>query len=83
MVATDRLLLAAWQEVSRHLEVLESAGLLAQLMERHLPLESLVARRFDADHRSVLTVASWPEVSVTPVDAEVFDNDADWRDRGD
>ena len=79
MVAKDQLLLVAWQEVSRHLEVVESAGLLAQLMERHMPLESLLVRRLDAEHRSVSTVARWPEESETTVDADVFDTDAEWR----
>jgi transcriptional regulator with GAF, ATPase, and Fis domain len=79
MVAKEQLLLAAWREVSRHLEIIESAGLLAQLMERHMPLASLLVRRLDVDHRSVLTVASWPEGSGTPIEAEVFDTDSEWR----
>jgi transcriptional regulator with GAF, ATPase, and Fis domain len=79
MVAKDQLLLAAWREVSRHLEVSESAGLLAQLMARHLPLESLLVRRLDTDHHSVQTVASWPDDSAAPVEADAFDTDADWR----
>ncbi len=59
------LLLALWQNVSRHLDIAESTASAANLLRQHLPLEFLLVRRLDVDHQRLPIVAQWPaDVSV-------------------
>lgn len=60
MSSPDPLIMAVWQDVSRHLEIGESTETLADLLRKQMPLRSLTVCRFDAEHHSIRTVASWP-----------------------
>ncbi len=82
MSQTRELLLAAWQNVSRHLEIVESTTSLGELLGRHLPLAALAVHRLDADHRRAPVVARWPaESQRTEVHDEQF-TEAEWRRLG-
>lgn len=56
-VPTD-LLLAVWREASRSIRMEELVTHLFPQLQLHLPLASLLVRRFDAAHRIVETIAS-------------------------
>jgi hypothetical protein len=79
MAHTRDLLLAAWQNVSRHLEIAESTASLGELLGEHLPLASLAVRRLDPDHRRVPVVSRWPAESRRKVVAEEQFTESDWR----
>jgi formate hydrogenlyase transcriptional activator len=51
------VLLDVWRESCRHIEIRESAGTLAGMLARHLPLACLLVRRLDSQHPSLDTVA--------------------------
>jgi transcriptional regulator with GAF, ATPase, and Fis domain len=51
------VLLDVWREACRHIEIRESAGNIAALLAKHLPLAFLLVRRIDQQHQSVDTVA--------------------------
>jgi transcriptional regulator with GAF, ATPase, and Fis domain len=51
-------LLAVWREVSRDIEIPESAAKIAELLARHVPLGQLIVRRLDTTARMLLTVAT-------------------------
>src|SRR5262245_11376026 len=51
------VLLDVWRESCRHIEIHESAGTIAAMLAKHLPLECLVVRRFDNQHQTINTVA--------------------------
>ena len=51
------LLLGVWREACRHIEITEAVGNLARLLARHLPLATLLVRRFDGEALTVETVA--------------------------
>jgi transcriptional regulator with GAF, ATPase, and Fis domain len=77
MPILSQLLLAIWQEVSRHLEINESTGAAAELLCKHAPLECLVVRNIEREHRSAPVIAQWPN---DPVDDEspTF-SESEWR----
>lgn len=51
------LLLNAWREACRHIELDESTATIAKMVAQTMPLEMLLVRRFDHDLRSVETLA--------------------------
>jgi hydrogenase-4 transcriptional activator len=51
------LLLSVWREACRHIELSESAAVIACLLEERLPLELLMVRQFDFDSCALKTVA--------------------------
>jgi len=51
------LLLNAWREACRHIELDESTATIAKMVAQTMPLETLLVRRFDHDSRSVETLA--------------------------
>lgn len=51
------LLLSAWREACRHIELHESAATIARLVAQTMPLETLLVRRLDHDSRRIETVA--------------------------
>jgi transcriptional regulator with GAF, ATPase, and Fis domain len=63
MAQNDGLMLAVWQDVSRHLEISESTETLAALLGASLPLQSLIVCRLDVQHRMLQAAASWPAES--------------------
>ncbi len=79
MPQTRELLLAAWQNVSRHLEIAESTTSLAALLREHLPLASLAVRRLDADHRRAPVVARWPAETRRTAEADEQFTESEWR----
>jgi hydrogenase-4 transcriptional activator len=81
MTSPDSLMLAVWQDVSRHLEIGESTATLADLLRKQMPLRSLLVCRFDAEHRNVRAVASWPadSQSASAFIQETELSRADWR----
>jgi transcriptional regulator with GAF, ATPase, and Fis domain len=79
MAHTRELLLAAWQNVSRHLEIAESTTSLGELLRANLPLAELVVRRLDADHRRAPVVAQWPDESRRAAVADEQFTQSDWR----
>ncbi len=50
------LLLDIWREACRHIEIGESAGNLAKLIAKHLPIASLQIRRVHAERHTLETV---------------------------
>jgi transcriptional regulator with GAF, ATPase, and Fis domain len=52
------LFLDVWQEVCRHIEIGESAGRIAPLLVRHLPVEWVLVRQIDLTHSWVETLAA-------------------------
>lgn len=54
-----RLLLEAWREVCRHLEIGESVERIAPPMARRLPVHLVLVRHLDVQRSFVETVASW------------------------
>lgn len=61
MASSSEILLRAWQEVCRHLEIVESATAVATLLMDQLPLERLTIHRFESEHNRVRLVAAFPE----------------------
>jgi hydrogenase-4 transcriptional activator len=53
------VLLAVWQEVSRHLEINDSTVSVAELLSKQIPLEYLWIRRLEREHRRALIIAQW------------------------
>ena len=53
----NAVLLDVWREACRHIEIHESAGTIAVMLAKHLPIEMLLVRRFDGQHQVVETVA--------------------------
>ena len=51
------VLLDVWREACRHIEISESTATIATMLAKHLPLESLLVRRFDIQQASLETVA--------------------------
>jgi transcriptional regulator with GAF, ATPase, and Fis domain len=51
------ILLGVWREACRHIEMGESAAILAPMLARHVPLAAVVVRRIDAAHAWLETVA--------------------------
>ncbi|WP_459557307.1 sigma-54 interaction domain-containing protein [Lacunimicrobium album] len=54
---SQRLLLDIWQEACKHIEIGDFARTVRPILSRLFPLGSLLIRRFDRSHRTVLTVA--------------------------
>jgi len=61
MASSSEILLRAWQEVCRHLEIAESATAVATLLMDQLPLERLTIHRLEPEHDRVRLVAVFPE----------------------
>jgi transcriptional regulator with GAF, ATPase, and Fis domain len=53
-----RFLLDVWREVCQHLEIGESVERLMPLLEKHLPVSTLLVRHIDVAHSCVETVAT-------------------------
>src|SRR5262245_16950305 len=51
------VLLDVWREVCRHIEIDQSAGTIAAMLVRHLPLACLLVRRLDSVHAILEAVA--------------------------
>jgi transcriptional regulator with GAF, ATPase, and Fis domain len=64
------ILLEVWREACKHIEIHESAGTIAGLLTRNLPLGSLIVRRFENGHGSILTVA----ISAIPEDGHAAED---------
>ncbi|HJQ78666.1 MAG TPA: sigma-54 dependent transcriptional regulator [Lacipirellulaceae bacterium] len=79
MPVTRELLLSAWQNVSRHLEISESTSSLAGLTREHLPLAALAVRRLDPDHRRAPIAAQWPAQPRGLLASDRPFAEADWR----
>jgi transcriptional regulator with GAF, ATPase, and Fis domain len=79
MPVTRELLLSAWQNVSRHLEIAESTSSLAELTREHLPLAALAVRRLDPDHRRAPIAAQWPAQPRGPLASDRQFAEAEWR----
>ena len=62
------LLLSAWREACRHIELHESTATIARLVAQTMPLETLLVRRFDHESRSVETIA-FGQACETPLHA--------------
>src|SRR5687768_11541144 len=71
------LLLATWQEVSRHLDISESTASVAALLCDRISLESLVIRRLDSEHRRIPIVSQWPPTLRPPEEPEI--SQTEWR----
>jgi hydrogenase-4 transcriptional activator len=79
MSLTRDLLLAVWQNVSRHLEIAQSTAAAGALLSKQLPLEMLTVRRLDLSRRRATLVSRWPtESSHDNVTEDQF-SDAEWR----
>jgi hydrogenase-4 transcriptional activator len=61
VASTSEILLRAWQEVCRHLEIAESATAVATLLLDQLPLERLTIHRLEPEHQRVRLAAVFPE----------------------
>src|SRR5690349_20826770 len=70
--------LALWQSVSRHLDIAESTESTAELLANHVPLQLLVTRRLEPEHRRVRIAARWPADSADQSASEVQLPDAAW-----
>jgi hydrogenase-4 transcriptional activator len=83
MLSPQTVLLRAWQEVCRHLEISESAVAIATLLADQLPLGQLVVQRLEPEQRHLQIVARFPndEPSVGPEDLHLADEDAKQLDR--
>lgn len=64
MASSSEILLRAWQEVCRHLEIAESATAVAALLLEQLPLDRLTIHRVEPEHNRVRLVAVFPENEV-------------------
>jgi hydrogenase-4 transcriptional activator len=51
------LLLSAWREACRHIELDESTATIAKMVAQTMPLETMLVRRFDNELRAVETLA--------------------------
>jgi hydrogenase-4 transcriptional activator len=78
MSLPSNLLLAVWQEVSRHLEFNESAASVAELLRKHIPLQRLTIRRLERDHRRAPRIAQWPGEDDDVDDLSSF-TESEWR----
>lgn len=76
---TDALMLAVWQDVSRHLEIGESTATLADLLLDHLPLHMLAVCRCDAQHLTVRAVAASGSTHSEMPQLEATLSRAEWR----
>jgi transcriptional regulator with GAF, ATPase, and Fis domain len=79
------LLLEVWKEACRHIQIDESITRIMPVLERRLPLERLLIRRFDAGRASLDTVAQATRggdgdvlPSRTPCPAAVFERILAW-----
>src|SRR5688572_9739499 len=79
MAQNDGLMLAVWQDVSRHLEISESTETLATLLGESLPLHSLIVCRLDAHHRTLHSAAYWPAEMPSAVATNGELPLSDWR----
>ena len=79
MPTLDVLLLPVWQEVSRHLEIGELTESIASLLGEHVPLQTLVFRRLEAEHRRVRIVATSTADSSPAEAGDVHLAAADWK----
>jgi transcriptional regulator with GAF, ATPase, and Fis domain len=73
------LLLSAWQNISRHLEIAESTASLGALLCEQVPLAVLAVRRLDADHRQTPLVAQWPPEPHSRESAGDPFTESEWR----
>jgi transcriptional regulator with GAF, ATPase, and Fis domain len=60
------VLLDVWREACRHIEISESTATIAAMLMQHLPLASLLVRRFDMQHACLDTVAVGPAPRAAP-----------------
>ncbi|MCI0335053.1 MAG: sigma-54 dependent transcriptional regulator [Planctomycetes bacterium] len=79
MSSFDPLIQAVWRDVSRHLDIGESTETTAAVLRKQMPLETLVIRQLDSEHRRVRTVATWPVNAYGASDHESDLSRADWR----
>jgi transcriptional regulator with GAF, ATPase, and Fis domain len=72
------VLLQVWQEICRHLEISESAGAVADLLQGQLPLSQLSIYRFESEQRRLRIVAAAPSLDgrESPGDIHLSINDA-------
>src|SRR5262245_53552354 len=50
------ILLDVWREACRHIEITESADRIARILAPRFPVDALVVRRIDLDHKRLETV---------------------------
>lgn len=62
------VLLDVWREVSKHLEIRESTGTIADMLARHWPAELLIVRRIDHVQGTIETVAVGGPVGRTRIE---------------
>ena len=79
MPTLDVLLLPVWQEVCRHLELSELADSIAALLREHVPLQSLVFRRLEPEHRRVRIIANSSAKLAGREPGDVHLTDAKWK----
>jgi transcriptional regulator with GAF, ATPase, and Fis domain len=72
-------LLTVWQEVSRHLDIADSTESIAPLLAPLVPLQSLVVRRLEDEHRRIATVASWPANAAKIVQSDSHLPASEWK----
>ena len=75
----DALLLPMWREVGRHLEISESALAMTSLLAEHVPIQSLVLRSLDPEHRRVRVVANSSKRAVQDAPGDLQLSAADWK----
>lgn len=75
----DALILAVWQDVSRHLEIGDSATTLAGLLSKQMPVAGLVVFRLEDAQHAVRPVATWPEALAGALAADAELSRGEWR----
>ncbi len=58
MTRFRQILLDVWREACRHIEIEESSATIAGILARQMPLQQMVVRRLDEEHRGLWTVAA-------------------------
>src|SRR5262245_34286714 len=67
-----------WREVSRHIEIGESAETLFRLLRAFLPISRLAVYRLDQEHRRLIVAAVAPTLPSQPLRSEEV---AEWQFR--
>jgi hydrogenase-4 transcriptional activator len=62
------LILSVWREACRHIEIDESTATIAKMLAQTMPIDSVLVRRFEAESRTVETLAVG-QVSLSPFHA--------------
>jgi hydrogenase-4 transcriptional activator len=61
LMPASSLHLELWQNVSRHLDILESTGSTAESLAQQVPLKSLLVGRLEPEQLRISIVANWPD----------------------